>query len=47
MKKKDLQSIDGMLKKHLQSLISKYPDTEFATGCNDSKLDLIDEILAC
>jgi outer membrane protein assembly factor BamD len=42
--KKDLQSIINA-KKTFQSLISKYPDTEFATDAM-FKIDLIDEILA-
>ncbi len=42
--KKDLQSIINA-KKTFQSLISKYPDTEFATDAM-FKINLIDEILA-
>ena len=42
--KKDLQSIVNA-KKTFQSLISKYPDTEFATDAM-FKINLIDEILA-
>jgi len=42
--KKDLQSIINA-KKTFKSLISKYPDTEFATDA-EFKINLIDEILA-
>ena len=42
--KKDLQSIEKA-KKTFNSLISKYPDTEFATDAM-FKINLIDEILA-
>ena len=42
--KKDLESIINA-KKTFKSLISKYPDTEFATDAN-FKIDLINEVLA-